>query len=248
MVYLIILCFFSCNKKNTKEEYYYDGSIKIRVQTNKKGVFDGFYEEFYEGGMLKRTTKYKNSVISDTLYSYHKNGKLKSKGLQKDYMPYGWWNHYDMSGNLKKCREFKIIDNESFLNQEIKYNQKGEIDYKESTFLTLFLDDTLSLGGNIGEISYHHHQDTLGFRSRFIRIIIDNHYPDKLIKKDTFTGDEKKNWFGVYADKPGKKQIYGKVEEELIFVKKINKDSSVATVSTTTKYFEKEVYVKDTID
>src|SRR5690554_4553415 len=173
---VIVICFlavscFSCNKENIKEEYYPDGSIKLRVQTNKIGVFDGVYEEFYKGGMLKRTTKYKNSVISDTIFSYYKNGNLLSKGLQENNMPCGWWSYYDKSGNLKKLREFKIIDDEFFLNQEINYNLKGEIDYKQSSFLTLSLNDTLSLGKNVGELVYHHHQDTLGFRSRFIRII-----------------------------------------------------------------------------
>lgn len=242
IICLVIIFLYSCSKKNVHEEYYSDGNLKIRVQTNDEGVYNGIFEEFYEDGTLKGQTKFKNGVMVDTVFTYHKNGKLKAKGLLKSFEAIGWWSHYNLEGCLIKREERIIVNNTPFLNQIIEYYPNGKINYDKSSFFTLFLDDTLSLGANKGELYYP--PDTIGFESRFTRIIIENPRPNGLIVKDTFGGAEDTNWFGIYTDKSGNKIISGKIEHEIIFINKIGNDSAKMSVHTTEKYFEKEVYVR----
>lgn len=242
IICLIVLFLCSCSKKNIHEEYYSDGSLKIRVQTNKEGIFDGESEQFYKNGALKGRLQYKNGIIVDTVFMYYENGKIAKKGLLKDLEPIGWWSYYDLDGNLIKRREVIRIDGKPFLNQKIEYYSNGKINYNKSSFFNLSLKDTLTLGINEGELYYP--PDTIGFESRFTRIIIENPRPNGLIVKDTFGGAEDTNWFGIYTDKSGNKIISGKIEHEIIFINKIGNDSAKMSVHTTEKYFEKEVYVR----
>lgn len=238
---VLLLCCISCNKENIKEEYYSNGNLKSRIQVNRNSIADGLYEEYYETGEIKVKSIYKNGLLIDTVFSYHKNGKIESKGTQKNSLPFGWWTYYNSDGRLNEKKEILIIDGKSFLNQLIKYDLKGEIDLKNSSFFELAIEDTLILGRNVGEIFYHH--DTLGYQKRYITIIVDNQYSESQVKKDTFVGEESKNWFGIYNHKIGNKTVSGIIEEQLIFDGD-NKNSSEYIIRTSTKYFEKEVFVK----
>lgn len=242
LLLLIILCFFSCNKENVKEEFYANGNLKFKVQVNKNNILDGLYQEYYETGEIKVKSNYKNGLLIDTVFTYHRNGKIESKGIQKNNLPFGWWSYYDSEGRLIEKREILIIDENPFLNQIIKYNPNGKIDYKNSSFFELKIKDTLILGGNMGEIFYYY--DTLGYQKRYIRIIVDNQYSEDLIKKDTFVGEKSKNWFGIYNYKTGNNTISGIIEDQLIFTNE-DKNPPEYTIRTITKYFEKEVYIKE---
>jgi hypothetical protein len=239
---LVIICFFSCNKENVKEEFYPNGGLKLKAQINKSNIFNGLYEEYYETGEIRVKSIYNNGLLIDTIFTYHKNGKIESKGIQKNSLPFGWWAYYNADGRLNEKREILIIDKKPYLNQIMRYDSKGKIDYKSSSFFVLDVKDTLSLGGVIGEIFYHH--DTVGYQKRYIRIIVDNQYSESKIKKDTFVGEESKKWFGIYNHKTGNKTVSGIIEEQLIFGGD-NKTPSDYTIRTSTKYFQKEIYVKD---
>ena len=238
---LLVICFISCKKKDFKEVYYPSGNLKSRIHINEHNIMNGLYEEYYESGEQKIKSIYRNGLIVDTVFTYYKNGKIESKGKQMNSLPFGWCYYNDSKGKLNEKREILIIHGKPFLNQIIKYNSNGKIDYKNSSFFELKIKDTLFLGGNKGEIFYHH--DTLGFQKRYIRIIIDNQYFENLVKKDTFVGNENKNWFGIYNNKIGKKTVSGIVEEQLIFVNE-NKFQPKFIIRTYTKHFKKEVYVK----
>ena len=247
MLFVFGICFLiSCNKENIKKEYYPNGKVRLQAEVNEKGIYNGLYQEFYEDGAIKSSTYYDNGIIVDTVFYYHKNGVIASKGFSQNYQPIGWWSHYDVNGNLQKKREILKINDELFLNQEIKYDNNKNIDYSRSSFFKLNIKDTLFLGGSIGEIMYY--PDTIGYNKRFIRIIVDNQYSDELIKKDTFGGYDDKNWFGIYNHRIGKKTISGIIEQDLIYKRNHTfKDSSGYFIETRKKYFKKEVYIKDTI-
>lgn len=241
LLILTVIFLFSCIKKNIKDEFYPNGGLKLRAEVNESNILNGLYEEYYETGEIKVKSTYKNGKITDTVFTFHKNGKIESKGIQRNNLPIGWWNYYDLEGKLNEQKEILIIDEKPFLNQIIRYDSKDKIDYKNSSFFDLRIKDTLVVGGNKGEVFYYH--DTLGYQKRYIRIIIDNQYSENMVKKDTFVGEESKNWFGIYNRKTGNKTVSGIIEENLIY----NGDSEASseyTIRTFTKYFKEEVYVK----
>lgn len=242
LIIIVLMTCVSCNKDKFVEVKYPNGNIKSRIHINDKNFTDGLYEEFYETGEIKIRTTYTDGKLLDTVFTYHKNGMLKSKGKQKNSLPFGWSNYYDSNGNLTIQKEILIVDEKMYLNQVKYFDKNGKIDPKKSSYFDLLIKDTLILGGNIGEIIFHH--DTLGCQQKYTRIIVDQ-YSEGLIKKDTFVGEKDKNWFGIYNDRVGNKKVSGKVEEQLMFV---NKNKSLPEgkyiIRTITKYFEKDVFVK----
>ena len=181
---IAIMMFASCGKDKLVEEYYSNGNIKSRIQMNDHHFTNGLYEKFYENGVIKVRTIYTNGKLLDTIYAYHKNGILASKGKQKSHLPIGWHSFYDEKGKLTMEKEILIIDQKSYLNQIKRYRPDGKIDPKRSSYFDLFIEDTLSLGRNIGEIIYRH--DTLGYQQRYFHIIIDNQIFGKISKERYF--------------------------------------------------------------
>ena len=64
-----------------------------------------------------------------------------------------------------------------------------------------------------------------------------------MIRKDTFTDDIDKLWFGIEVYKKGPFKLSVKIEEEVSYVDKKN-DSSTITITKTNKYFNKMLWVK----
>jgi hypothetical protein len=181
---------------------------------------------------------------SDTLKTYYSNGKIKEEGVVKDDLKIGWWSYYDSIGTLMRKDEYKIIYNKPFANQTISYNKKGEIDYDNSWFFNVKLPDTIKLGRNMGEVHYF---STKKADKKYLLVIVDNEYTKGVIKQDTFIKEPNYTWFGVFAHKVGKKKVNFRLVEELLSNKIINKDSATSEYTLHSKYFEKEVYVRDTI-
>jgi hypothetical protein len=244
-VVIVLTGFSSCKKDNFKIEYYPDGNLRSKIEINDKKNPNGIFEEFYNTGILKTKTHYKNGIISDTLYNYYENGKIKEKGLVEGKQMLGWWSYYDKSGKLTKKAEYLIRDGESFLNQEISFDNQDNINYSLSSFFKLDVKDTLSLGKNIGKLKYY--TNSKDYELRYVYIIIENEYADRQIKNDTFTDDIDKLWFGINANKKGELKIKGIIQEELLFKKKINKDSTELIIKKNNKYFEKKVFVKEKV-
>lgn len=240
LILIQILC-YSCTKNNFKLEYYPDGNLKSKMEVNHAEIPNGKFEKYYPNGNLKRHTIYKEGVVADTIYHYYKNGKIKEKGVVIADHKFDWWFYYDSSGILSKKTEYLIIDGKSYANQNIHYDKEGKINYSLSSFFTLHLEDTLSIGKNIGRMDYF--SNSKNFDLQFIYIIIENEYSNGVIKKDTFTDDIDKLWFGVNAYKKGVLKIKGTIQEELAKEKLISKDSSELIISKHNKYFEKDVYV-----
>jgi len=221
IVFSIIL-FSSCNNKSKKKE---DSLNVSKIDTK---IDSGNHKNHY-------------GKILDTIFFYYKNGLIKEKGCVEKLNRVGWWYFYDTSGVLISKSEFIIRNNTSFLNQKIEFKKNGEIDYSKSSCFNIENKDTIKLGKTAFKINYY--SDIKNYKTKFVYIIIDNQYSQYLFKKDTFTDDISKLWFGVNAIKKGRIKINGIIEEEVSFLKN-EKDSSQLTIKKYYKYFQKILYVK----
>lgn len=241
-ILIFILILFSCNQENYKKEFYSDKTLKFKVQVDDNDNFNGVYEEYYKSGELKMRTKYLNGIVIDTVFGFHKNGKLKEKGILKNNLKINWWNYYDSLGSLKIRNEYKIVNDSIYKNQTIHYDKDSNIIDSLSSFYNIKLRDTLVLGKNVGELYYSSNFNT---NDRYLYIIVENHYSDLIKKRDTFIEEPDSTRFGVFAHKKGLKHIKATIIEQLIFEKEINEDSSELKIEEHKKYYEKDVYVID---
>lgn len=148
----------SCEDNKTIKEYHSNGNIKLEVPLDNKGIQNGLYKAFYEGGELKQKMNYLNGKITDTVFYYYKNGKLKEKGkIIKNKYKEGWWIYNDSLGNLIKKEEYWIRNDSVLLNQFIYFNNTS-IDKLKSEYFNLKIPDTIYLGRNVAQ---------LNFKSRF---------------------------------------------------------------------------------
>lgn len=223
IIYLLVsgLMLFSCirNQEKNKKEFYSNGVLRSKVQVDSDGVLNGLYEEYYI------------------------NKKIKTKGTIKNGLKLGWWKFYDSLGNISSEKEYLVLRDSIYKNQVIFYDKNGDIRRDLSSFYKMEFPDTITLGKNIGRIRYN--SNFIKAREKFLQVIIDNQYSDFEVKKDTFVEDFNNTRFGVFAHKKGIKVITGTIIEKLVYVTEINKDSSELIIKTHEKYFEKEVYVKD---
>jgi len=131
------------------------------------------------------------------------------------------------------------------VNQNIYYRKNGVINCEISSFFSINLSDTIKLGRNKGKLRYNSNFNPIN--RKILGVVIDNEYYDGLIKKDSFGNGTDNPWFGVFANKIGLKTVKGHTVETLLFDNNKNGDSAVLKIAKHKKYFEKEVYVKDTI-
>lgn len=182
-----------------------------------------------------------NRKLLDTTFIYYNNGIIKEKGCVENQNRVGWWFFYSTSGKLISKLEFVVKRGSSFLNQKIEYKENGDVDYMKSSFFIIEMKDTIKKGKTALKLKYY--SNIKNFKTRFVYIIIDNQYSENLFKKDTFTDNISKLWFGINAYKKGNLKIKGKIEEEVSFFKN-EKDSSELTIKKYYKYFEKKLFVK----
>jgi hypothetical protein len=242
LLILIILFILSCDNKKYHTEYYPNGNLKLKVEINKDSIQNGTYEEFFESGKLKSKTNYENGKISDSLFNFYDNGKIKEKGIIKQNFQNGWWKYYDSDGNLKEKTEWIILRDSLYKNQSIYFDKNGKIKYENSSFFNLKIPDTIQLGKNLAGFDYN---SNIKVYKKLMYVVIENKYSEKVTKLDTFAVNDNDYRFGIYGYKKGTQNIKGQIVEELYEIKNIGNDSAIGTISNHIKYFEKEVYVKD---
>ena len=222
---LIAIFLFACKNEKVVKEYYSNGNLKFTVQVDEKGVQNGLYEQYYDSGELLKKLTYKEGKIVDTVLIYYKNGKVKEKGkLYNDSLKIGWWNYYSSNGNLINKNEYLILGDSIYKNQTIKFQPDG----------------------NVGKLYYS--SNFINASDKILDVIIENEYLNSEIKLDTFGERPNETRFGVFANKIGYKTIKGSTLETLFYKNRITVDSFNLTIKTHKKYFEKKLYVKDTID
>ena len=184
--------------------------------------------------------------VNDTLFIHDQNGSIKSKGQLDNKSKKNWWYYYDASGHLRSKIEYKIINDICYENQGIYYRNNNSIDSDLSSFFTIEIADTLNLGKNLGQIKRYN----TNFKGddNLLSVIVKNRYSVNEVKNDTFSDGTLTPSFGIFALKKGKQKVNIILLEEVLIEVRIKKDSSVIRILKHKKYFEKEVYVKDTID
>ena len=61
---------------------------------------------------------------------------LISEGYMIDTLPIKYWKSFDLQRRLVAISEFKIINNEAYLNQEIVFDKQGDTLFDKSNFFT----------------------------------------------------------------------------------------------------------------
>ncbi|WP_075342034.1 hypothetical protein [Tenacibaculum agarivorans] len=110
-----------------------------------------------------------------------------------------------------------------------------------SCYFKIEISDTLNLGKNIGKIDYN---SNFKPNESILYILIENEYSETEKKIDTFIEESNYSRFGFFAHKKGNKRIKGRIIEQLIFERIINKDSTELKIEEHNKYFEIDVIVK----
>lgn len=150
IIIIIMVNFYSCNKRDVVKEYYQDGKIKIEYEIS-KNVKSGFYNEYYNNGNIKVSSFFENGRQQGATITYFENGKKEREIFFKKGVQEGKCIFYYENGNLKesgkinagkKNGEFKFYNSNgklksrlSFINDEIEgdglfYNNDNEIEYK----------------------------------------------------------------------------------------------------------------------
>ena len=194
---------------------------------------------------LKNENTY-TEFVKDTLFIYDQSGSIKSKGQLDNNSKTNWWFYYDASGHLRSKIEYKIINDICYENQNIYYKKNNSIDSDLSSFFEIEIADTLNLGKNLGQIKKYN--SNFKGDDNLLSVIVENRYSVNEVKNDTFSDGTLTPSFGIFALKKGKQKVNIILLEEVLNEVRIKKDSSVIRILKHKKYFEKEVYVKDTID
>jgi len=104
---IVIIIIFSCEEKDVVKEYYPNGMLKVKVEVDKEGIQNGLYEGYYDTGEIEQKMNYVNGKIVDTVFYYHKNGKVREEGvLYNNDLKIDWWSFYDSHGVLKNKSEY----------------------------------------------------------------------------------------------------------------------------------------------
>lgn len=142
-VYIFIVL-YACTKKEKELEYFDDGNLKAEYFISNRQKDST--KTYYKNGNLKSLFIYDKSKIK--VSHFYDNGNIKNKGaLINDSIPIGLWKYYNKNGHLEEIREFLLIDNQYFLNQNWVLNSKRDTLKDSSNFFEIILEkDTIYLG------------------------------------------------------------------------------------------------------
>jgi hypothetical protein len=216
-----LLLFVNCKQEEREFFYTYNGKkIKVELISSNDTLTNGFGGEIYENGSLKSLAFFENGKIIDTLFLFHENGRIKAKGMILNKLKNGWWYFYDKHVNLKEKSEYIVIRDSIYKNQSYFFDSNGKIKIGPSTFFQLEIPDTLKIGKNIARVkkyvtNYNKTDDFLTSKN-LLTVIVDNHYSEKEIRKDTFSDGTLKPFFGIYCYKTGKQKIKGILKETIL--------------------------------
>ncbi|MGJ8666186.1 MAG: toxin-antitoxin system YwqK family antitoxin [Patiriisocius sp.] len=244
-IIILLLFIISCDKKADNRKYMYNGKL-VTIQKVKLNdtSFSGYGGESYESGVLKSLTIFENGKIVDTLIRFYENGNIKKKGMVKNNMEYGWWIYNNENGKLIKKIEWFGINDSIYPNQEIYFDENENIKIKPNTSFELQIPDTLQIGKNIARINNYISDDN-NIDTRYLFVLIENSYSDLGKRMDTFTYGSQNPFFGINAEKVGRKLIQGRIKEQTLKTDTIDGDSLSLVIKEHYKYFKKEFYVSD---
>ena len=254
----------SCNK--SEKEYYKDGTLKAKHYINNTKKDSSIF--YYRDGEIESSIIYLNNKKS--VINYYENGNIKSQGnFINDTMPTGNWLYFYNDGKLKEVKEFLIIDSKPLLNQNWFFNHKGDTVKSKSSYFDLLVEkDTIYLNEPVKakiDLVSPFFKD----KNSSIMVVLTKDYSDDFnsdfsnlnnVDLDTTynlnlevdfknalnlkTDFRKTSVFGRYFDTIGMNKLKG-VLIEYYYTDTIS--SPPINYYEIKKYFEKPIYVKDTI-
>lgn len=289
LLFLSISIIVSCSN-NMIKEYYATGKLyrEYEVVDGKK---NGVYKEFYKDGNIKLKHIFESGNMKDSSVYYYKapknkikfirywqpdnnikevnfniGGQIESEGyLVQDSLRIGKWVFYD-ENNMKRIREYKMINGESYTNQEWFVDNSGDTLNYGNFFSIIYNKDTVLVGEPVKAIAY---LDVPLFKDKKSEIVVavsakgsadfkedfsnmgtvDAKIFDNL-KKDSknqrFFHGYKDNFehtvaFGKTFPTAGKKVLRGYILE---YYRHFSENDSIKREERK-MFFEKEIYVKD---
>jgi antitoxin component YwqK of YwqJK toxin-antitoxin module len=289
LLLFLIISSVSCKKKHIDN---HDNGNVWKEYYEKNGELTGAYKEYFTNGKLKLTHDFNKGVNIDTSFYYYKspveriqfkrfwanndsikqiefyqNGTIKKEGIvDNNFLKYGNWRFYDKNERLDIIREYRIINNEQYLNQEWNINKNKDTLFKGSKYIEIQIaEDTIIIGNPIQAIAYLKAElfkdksseifvclpngESVNFNKDFSNlkeIKLDTFYnlQHDLKNKNIFNDGFNKQHTAVFGkwfkNSTGLKNIRGFVEEYYPI------DSNGFKQNKT--FFEFQVYVKDTVD
>ena len=149
------------------------------------------------------------------------NDTLTGKGQLIDSLEIGYWKYYNSEKRLIGISEYKIVNNKSYLNQEITFDALGDTIYEKSSYFTfsfrednkvdikfkkLFNEDSYSffLYSNNIDSDFRNVDniklDTIYFKGDRITVELQNNNLRGLIKEIKFTSDSTFMDRDIYVD------------------------------------------------
>ncbi|MGS2738392.1 hypothetical protein [Sinomicrobium sp. M5D2P17] len=248
------LLFSSCNNKTKKkEEKNSTSQIEIKLPDS-----------------LQMNTE----MSEDSIWrkNFHKNGKIKSEGkiIHEDF-PIGEWKYYNEEGVLQEIKEIKNIGGKPHLNRNWVFDNKGDTIPNKSNYYTIQYDnDTISLGRPIQAV-ISLKEPLFKDKNSMVMVVVPKDYSKNFNKdfsnieevetdttrnlnietdiKKAFKMEGNYPWtviFGRYYDTPGPKKFRG-IIVEYYYTENHVPDSLNHNYYEHRSYFEKDVYIKDTI-
>ena len=203
---------------------------------------------------------------------YYTNGNIKSIGtVSENGQPIGNWTYYDSTGVLTRKAEFVNICGETLINQDWYFDHKGDtLKNKGSHFSIYFSKDTIFLNEPI-QAKVDLFEPLFKKKKSEIMVLLPNDYKknfnqdfsnlkeiqldttynlnlEEEMRKALFINSDfgKTAIFGRYFSSAGKQKFRG-IIVEYFYQDSIISDSIKLNYFETKKYFEKEIYVLDSL-
>jgi len=196
-ILLILMCLFLVGCKHSKKartepdgcirEYYKSGKLKVEIEVDENGIYNGQGSAYYESGGLRSKCKFINGIKVEYNISYFEDGSVEFKeslndmgelhGLVEFYFPdgilklrgefsngrkVGVWKEFFQDGELYELNRYK---NDELHGEQLTYDDYGVLRLK------LFYDEGLKNGK---WYFFDANKDTLK---------IEKYYNDELIDK-----------------------------------------------------------------
>jgi len=141
---IIVLLVYSCNSHNKHViEYYPNGNIKCEYDTIGNGVKNGVLKYYYETGKIKERIKYYEEKKDGWDVNYYENGKIKDSS---EYLLIYKENHQRLDILYDSINADKKM---SYHNRMYRFDEKGNLINQISSFYTIKMNDTISLGDTL---------------------------------------------------------------------------------------------------
>lgn len=251
------------NIGNIKEMHIYQNGEKSdsSVYYKNTGVIN--YIDYYQEGLVT----YRKFLFD--------NGKIKEEGkMFRGQFPIGKWKHYDNEGYLTQIKEIKNIQNQPFLNQNWVFNRKGDTLQEKSVYYNISYEkDTITLEEPIRSIVYlkgplfkdenssvmviipkdysENFNEDFSNLEEVVKDTVHNLNIEKDIRSQLGLGIEENYqytvFFGRFFNTPGLKKFRG-IIVEYYYTENNIPDSLNNNYYEHKQYFEKTIYVKDTVN